>query len=217
MSDRIEFTRNYSDQCTDKGFQFEFYCNRCGTGFRTRFKQFGLGTVSSALDAANSLFGGIFNKASDMGERARSAAWEKAHDEAFVAAMQELKPDFIQCPHCSTWVCKKNCWNAQKGLCKECAPDLGVEMAAAQASKEREKVQEAAEASDEAVKVITNKKVWKEGVRAACPNCNAPLSGTPKFCPECGAKIDTAKHCTECGAKLTPGAKFCPECGTKAE
>jgi DNA-directed RNA polymerase subunit M/transcription elongation factor TFIIS len=217
MSDKIEFTRNYSDQCTEKGFQFEFYCDHCGTGFRTHFKPFGLGTVSSALDAANSLFGGIFNKASDMGERARSAAWEKAHDEAFVAAMQELRPDFIQCPRCSGWVCKKRCWNGLAGLCKSCAPDIGVEMAAAQASKTRDKIWESADVSTEAEKVITKKETWKDGVKAACPNCNAPLAGTPKFCPECGAKIDAAKHCTECGAKLTPGAKFCPECGTKAE
>jgi hypothetical protein len=217
MSDKIEFTRNHSDQCTDKGFQFEFYCDHCGTGFRTRFKPFALGTVSTALDAANSLFGGVFGKASDMGERARSAAWEKAHDEAFVAAMQELKPDFIQCPRCSGWVCKKRCWNATAGLCKTCAPDIGVEMAAAQASKTREKVWESAQVSDDAEKMIGKKETWKAGVKAACPSCNAPLSGTPKFCPECGAKIETAKHCTECGVKLNPGAKFCPECGTKVE
>lgn len=26
---KIEFTRNYSDLCTNKGFQFEFYCDKC--------------------------------------------------------------------------------------------------------------------------------------------------------------------------------------------
>jgi hypothetical protein len=55
---KIEFTRNYSDLSTDKGFQFEFFCDRCGTGYRTSFQPFVLGTVSSALDAASSLFGG---------------------------------------------------------------------------------------------------------------------------------------------------------------
>jgi len=84
---KIEFTRNYSDLSTDQGFQFEFYCDRCGSGFRTRFQPFALGTISNALGAASSLFGGVFGRAADLGERARSATWEKAHDEAFTKAI----------------------------------------------------------------------------------------------------------------------------------
>jgi uncharacterized membrane protein YvbJ len=38
-----------------------------------------------------------------------------------------------------------------------------------------------------------------------------------KFCPECGAKIESELHCTNCGAKLQPGTKFCPDCGTKVD
>ena len=215
MSEKIEFTRNYSDQSTDKGFQFEFYCDRCGTGYRTRFQPFTLGTVSSALDAASSLFGGVFGQAANLSERARSATWEKAHDDAFVKTMQELKPDFIQCPRCSSWVCRKSCWNTKKGLCKQCAPDIGVEMAAAQASKTRDKIWENADVAEEDANQITRKETWKTGLTAACPSCNAPLPPNVKFCPECGAKIQVEKHCTECGAKLTPGVKFCAECGTK--
>ena len=35
----IRFTRNHTDHSTDKGFQFEFFCDRCGNGFEagTRF------------------------------------------------------------------------------------------------------------------------------------------------------------------------------------
>jgi membrane protease subunit (stomatin/prohibitin family) len=214
MSDKIEFTRNNSDQSTDKGFQFEFYCDRCSTGYRTRFQPFTLSTVSSALDAASSLFGGVLGHAADLGERARSAAWEKAHDEAFVKAMQELKPDFVQCPRCSSWVCRKSCWNTKKGLCKECAPDLGVEMAAAQASRTTEEIWAHSKVAEEDRAMLKDES-WRQGVRATCPNCNAPLAANAKFCPECGAKIQAEKHCTECGAKLAPEAKFCAECGTK--
>lgn len=91
---RIAFTRNYQDLSTNQGFQFEFCCDRCGSGFRTRFQASALGTVAGALDAANSLFGGILGRVADLGERARSASWERAHDEAFEQAMSELKPDF---------------------------------------------------------------------------------------------------------------------------
>jgi len=214
MSQKIEFTRNYSDLSTNQGFQFEFYCDRCGTGYRTRFHASALGTMSSALDAANGLFGGIFGRAADLGERARTAAWEKAHDDAFVDAMEQLKPDFIQCPRCSGWVCRKSCWNDNKGLCKNCAPDLGVEMAAAQASRTVEEVWAHSQVA-EADRAMLKEESWRAGVRATCPSCNAPLEGNVKFCPECGAKIQAQAHCTECGAKLNPGAKFCGECGTK--
>jgi len=215
MSEKIEFTKNYSDQSTEQGFQFEFYCDRCGTGYRTRFQASALGTVSSALDAASSLLGGVFNRAADLGDRARSASWEKAHDDAFLKAMEELKPDFVQCPRCSGWVCRKSCWNNNKGLCKECAPDLGVEMTAAQASRTVEEIWAHSKMAEEDREMLKEKS-WREGVRATCPSCNAPLAGKVKFCPDCGAKIQAQPHCTECGAKLSPGAKFCAECGGQA-
>jgi len=214
MAEKIEFSSNYTDLSTDKGFQYEYNCERCGTGYRTRFRPFVLGSVSGALDAANSLFGGIFGQAADLGERVRSAGWEKAHDEAFTLAIEELRPDFIQCPRCSSWVCKAKCWNNQRGLCKECAPDLGVEMAAAQASRTTEEIWAHSKMAEEDREMLKEKS-WREGVRATCPDCGAALEKNVKFCPECGAKINAERHCTECGAKLGATAKFCPECGTK--
>ncbi len=216
MGQKIEFTNNYTDQSTDRGFQFEFNCERCGTGYRSEFQPFLLGSVSGALDAANSLFGGLFGQAADIGGRVKSASWEKAHDDAFIKATEELKPDFIQCPRCSNWVCRKNCWNNQRGLCKSCAPDMGVEMAAAQASRTVEEIWAHSKVA-EADREMLQEKTWRESVRATCPSCGAALDKNVKFCPECGAKIQSERHCTECGAILAAGAKFCAECGTKAE
>ena len=73
MSDKIAFTNSYSDHSTDRGFQFEINCDRCGTGYRTRFMPFAAGTVSSALNTASSLFGGIFSSVATVGENVRSA------------------------------------------------------------------------------------------------------------------------------------------------
>lgn len=213
MAEKIKFVRNYSDLSTSKGFQFEFYCDRCGSGYRTRFKPSVTGTVAGVFDAAGSIFGGLFSRAADVSERVRSAAWEKAHDEAFEAATEEIKPDFIQCPRCSSWVCRSGCWNTKKGLCKACAPDLGVEMAAAQASKSVEEVWAHAAMAEEDKKLSTE--YWRENIRASCPNCEAPLSSNAKFCPECGAPLKVRENCPACGAKLTPGSKFCSECGEK--
>lgn len=213
MGGEIQFTKNYSDQSTDKGFQFEFTCDRCSNGFRTRFRPWAIGSATSALDAAGNLFGGVFSRAADVGEHVRSAAWEKAHDEAFKAAAEEIRPSFAQCPRCSSWVCRKACWNEKRGLCKECAPDLGVEMSAAQASRSVEEVWAHAKMSAEDKKLSEGN--WRETIVATCPKCGAPQQTNAKFCPECGAKLKTADKCSKCGAALTTGAKFCPDCGEK--
>jgi DNA-directed RNA polymerase subunit M/transcription elongation factor TFIIS len=214
MSEKIQFTKNYNDLSTDKGFQFEFFCDRCGNGFRSSFKPSVTGNVSGVLNAASSLLGGVFSAAADMGERVHSAAWERAHDAAFLEAAQELRGEFIQCPRCSSWVCRASCWNNKRGLCKECAPDLGVEMSAAQASRSVEEVWAHAAMAEEDKKLGAEN--WRETIRATCPKCGASLAANVKFCPECGASLKSASHCTQCGAKLQPGAKFCGECGAKA-
>ena len=39
MAEFIEFTDNYDDQSTDRGFQWEFHCQRCGNGYRSQFRR----------------------------------------------------------------------------------------------------------------------------------------------------------------------------------
>lgn len=62
----IQFTRNYRDLSTDKGFQFEFFCDKCGNGYQTPFEASTTGTVTTVLDAASSLLGGIFGQAANV-------------------------------------------------------------------------------------------------------------------------------------------------------
>jgi rRNA maturation endonuclease Nob1 len=87
-------------------------------------------------------------------------------------------------------------------------------MAAAQASRTVEEIWSKSKMAEEDRDMLKEKS-WREGVRATCPQCNAPLQNNAKFCPECGAQINLKKHCTECGAELAPNAKFCAECGHK--
>ena len=213
MVEHLEFANNYRDLSTDQGFQYEFVCDRCGSGYRTTFKPSLTGKISTALDTASNLFGGILGRAANLGERVHSATWEHAHDESFTEAVSEIKPYFIQCPRCNTWVCREKCWNTKKGLCKECAPDLGVEMAAAQASRSVEEVWAHAAMAEEDNNLTTED--WREGITATCPNCEKPLATNAKFCPECGFSLKPKDKCPGCGAKLLPGAKFCAECGQK--
>lgn len=61
-----------------------------------------------------------------------------------------------------------------------------------------------------------------------CPNCNAEVKDTAKFCGKCryqfpmdaAAPAETAATpatCPSCGKPLTPGQKFCRSCGAKIE
>lgn len=94
-----------------------------------------------------------------------------------------------------------------------CAPDLGVEMAAAQASQSVQEIWAHAAMSEEDKKLSTE--YWREGITATCPNCEKPLASNAKFCPEYGYSLKPKDKCPNCGAKLLPDAKFCAECGQK--
>jgi len=93
----IKFTRNYRDDSTDRGFQFEFYCDRCGTGYQSTFRGSSTNTLNDALDVASGLFGGLFGNAADASHRMHSAAWEKQHDGEFQKAIEDVKPYFKKC------------------------------------------------------------------------------------------------------------------------
>jgi membrane protease subunit (stomatin/prohibitin family) len=212
---KISFTSNYDDLSTDTGFQFEFKCDRCGKGYRTGFQASAVGTVATAVEAASNLFGGIFGSAANMTNTVKSAGWQQARDKAFEKAADEVRSDFKQCPRCQQWVCVADCWNENKGLCKSCAPDLGVEMAAAQASKSVEEVWAHAAMAEEDKKLGTEN--WREGKRANCPACGKTIANVDaKFCADCGAPINPEKHCSQCGEKMKADAKFCAGCGAKA-
>ncbi len=214
MAEFIEFTNNYSDQSTGQGFQWEFRCDRCGNGYRSKFQATAGGVVTQVLDTAGSLLGGIFSRASDVSNRVQSATWEHAHDKAFNEAAQEVRHLFVQCPSCNAWVCRSRCWNEDRGLCLNCAPDVGVKVATAQAEA----------ISEQAVEKVRSREYnvdeYIEGgadKRASCAKCGATLKAGIKFCPECGARVEEKRFCTECGAAIANKAKFCPECGAKQE
>lgn len=204
----IQFVRNHHDLSTDRGFQFEFFCDRCGSGYQTSFQASASGVLTDALDVASGLLGGLFSQAAHASQRVHSAAWEQAHDKAFETAVGEAKPHFRQCKRCSKWV-DTACWNAERGLCLDCAPDLEAEFSAIQTDAAIQDAREKAQQVD----YVTAEK-FKQPIAGTCPHCNARLTGG-KFCPECGQPIAKKKFCSECGAEVGAAAKFCPDCGAK--
>ena len=65
----IQFVRNHNDLSTDRGFQFEFFCDRCGSGYQSTFRGSSTNALNDALDVASGLFGGLFGNAADASRR----------------------------------------------------------------------------------------------------------------------------------------------------
>lgn len=205
----VQFVRNYDDLSTDRGFQFKFYCDKCGNGHISRFQTSLVGTAGGLLRAAGDLFGGMLGRAGDSAYEIQRAVGGKAHDDALAEAVAEIRPHFTQCVRCGNWVCKDVCWNARRGLCTECAPKTEVELAAAQSQAQVEQIHEKVRTRDQTKDLDLDREMV-----ARCPKCNAQTEGG-KFCPECGERLAPKDACAKCGTKMLPKAKFCPECGER--
>ena len=215
------FTRNHTDLSTDAGFQFEFFCDCCGNGYKSTFVQsstYGQRKKSERVGRLASTFGSLLGgRASDLGwavERGsglvndrlddRSPEWRREHEQAFDAAQEEVRPQFRKCHSCNRWVCF-DCWNEDEGLCTDCAPREASYVAQARNQAMRRNIDEAAEAAT----------VWQGKIETrttVCPKCGKP-AGNGKFCSSCGAPLGT-QRCPNCGAQVALGLKFCGECGS---
>ncbi len=208
MSGPIEFTDNYEDLSTDKGFQFKFRCECCGNGYMSSYQVRALGVAGSALDVAGKFFGGMFGTAASSAYQIQQAVGGKAHDEALRAAVAELRPKFVQCRRCGNWMCREVCFNQVANMCKRCAPVAEQEETALRARHVQTEVSNDLAAEEEA-----RLEAKKAKVQAKCRHCGAPTFDK-KFCPECGKPTtESTANCPQCGAKAAPGAKFCGECG----
>jgi hypothetical protein len=206
-------TRNYRDHSNDTGYQFEFFCDKCGNGHRSSYQSSTMGVAAKMLKAAGSIFGGsgLWNAgwgADHMKDALRGPAWDKAFQEA----IEEMRPKFNQCTRCGTWVCPDVCWNEARNLCEACAPDLGEEAAVAQARAAVEQVHEKARTVDHVAAVDMNQQMM-----SSCPSCQARLAPGAKFCASCGKPTAAKKaFCHQCGGEMAAGAKFCSGCGASA-
>jgi uncharacterized OB-fold protein len=203
----IQFTQNHEDLSTDRGYQFKFFCDKCGNGYVSSFQTSVTGVAGGLLRAAGNIFGGVLGSAGQSAYEIQRAIGGKAHDDALQNAVAEARPHFKQCSRCGKWVCPQNCWNAKRSLCEDCAPDAEEEMAAAQAQATKDQIWQKAAATD-----YTKDLKMGEHAAAYCPECGAK-TGTAKFCPQCGHKLNPKLNCPECQAAVEPGTKFCPECG----
>ena len=215
----IRFVANYDDLSTDKGYQFKFYCDKCGNGYMSRFQMSYTGTAGSLLRAAGNLFGGVLSNAGNSAYEIQRAVGGKAHDDALEVAVEEGKQHFHQCTRCGKWVCPEVCWNSSASLCEECAPDYNEEFASghaqAKVSAARDQLWQKAQGVDYASNADLSAGSSAAASAPSCPSCGTKASS--KFCPECGGAMTVKLRCAGCGHEPEGTPKFCPECGGKMQ
>ena len=215
------FTRNYSDNSTDAGFQFTFNCDVCNDGVKSNFiqsstykKKMGSRLVGQGANILGSLSnsGSAWRAGSAAGRggdvlaqnfEGKSPEWQKEHESAFEKAQNESKQFFHRCPNCNKYVCDQ-CWNEDATLCTACAPRQEVYVAQASAKAMKRNVDDA-----EKTAVVWEGKI--ESKTTMCPACGKP-AGVGKFCNNCGASMEL-KECPKCGAKNALTVRFCNNCG----
>jgi Double zinc ribbon len=219
VSEALWFSGNYSDLSRqggqDAGFEFEFRCGRCSQTWRSGFTPYTLGKASGWLRRATTMASGVTaNLGIDVANAAEGlseAGWSHARDAAFASAIQAAASHFHRCAKCTHQVCAQ-CWNAERGLCLNCAPDVASEVESARAHGLADAAASAAREAGASQAAGVNVTAPRQLV---CPQCSTETHGG-KFCRECGHKLGIPGACPSCSAPIPAGAKFCPECGTRA-
>src|SRR5262245_15675313 len=209
------FTRNYRDHSNDHGYQFEFFCDKCGSGFRSSFKTSTLGLAASVIKAAGAFLGGSLYRAGWGADQIKDAFRGPAWDGAFKEAIDECRAKFRQCTLCGGWFCPQVCWNAERGLCEGCAPNLAEHAPALQANAALEQARQKVAEVDQTRGADV---AQAEAAVRTCTTCQASLAAGARFCAQCGGAVVAAapKFCTGCGGSLATGARFCSGCGAVA-
>lgn len=243
MAGMIQFTNNYRDSSSESGYQFEFYCDGCGTGCMSPFKASKLGAAAGIMRAASSFFGGM-GGASNAADQSKDFLRGKERDEALREAVTEAKKQFKLCGRCGKWVCEAACWNEKRNMCEVCAPDLEEELASVQDKARVMWMQRKAMSTDMIEDIDITKNAAPAPSQPALPTQQAAPAGGSFFgaqppaafgaasggasagafgaaasgakCP-CGATI-TGKFCPDCGtpAPAASSKKFCGNCGSEA-
>jgi hypothetical protein len=207
---KVRFTNNYSDHSTEAGFQFEFFCERCGNGYKSGFQASALGMGAKVARGLGGLLGGGLGNIGYAGQEAKDMTESQAKDKALAKAVEEIEPYFRQCHRCGNWFCHEICWNEEAGMCVNDAPKVEQEIAQMQAQAQLGQLQEKVKEVDYTEDLNVERKQV-----ALCPHCGAEAEPSAKFCGSCGKALTMPVTCAKCGTESPWGTKFCPECGNQ--
>ena len=209
MSSIVPFTDNYRDVSNEHGFQFEFYCERCGNGHKSPFYPNAVGIGASVVRAASWVFrsrlGGAYHGTRELSQLSNSAG----KDKALRKGVESVSEQFRQCHGCGNWACGNVCWNPDTGQCVSCTPKLHQTITTAQGQAQSRQVREHIHEQNWMPDVDLSQQAM-----ASCPQCSAATGGG-QFCGECGYSLVVQRFCTECGCEAGANDRFCQQCGTQ--
>jgi hypothetical protein len=181
MSEEVWFSQNNRDLSVsygnDAGFEFEFYCRRCGDTWRSGFENYTLGRASGWLRRASSMASNVtsnigFDVANTVGDLA-DAGWHKARDAALKRAVGQAEVEQARA-------------QGQVQAAREAGFTAGAE-------------------SVQSVDVVTQHQLVCPQCRTEthgakfCPECGHRID-QPAHCGSCGQPVPpAAKFCPECG------------------
>jgi hypothetical protein len=209
VSQHYAFTDNVRDLSNNDGYQFEFYCERCGNGYRSPFVRDKAEIAQNVLRTVGNFFGGNAYRLGSLADYWDRGTNSAAKDKAMNEAVETVREEFRQCRGCGDWVCHQVCWNEQVGQCARCSPFVHEELSRAQAQAQIQQMQEQTRSVD-----------WNQNLDVStrttvtCPHCSAKVDGG-KFCSSCGQVFQQRQACPNCeSTRNAPGAAFCSDCGT---
>jgi hypothetical protein len=213
MAKTVQFVSEVEDLSDDKGYKFTFHCDKCRKGYTSTYKLATLGVAEGLLDTAGGMFeslGSIFGKGKQAAKTAQGTLGGKTRSDALAEAVEEVKHQFMHCSRCGHWVCVASCWNNEKGLCEDCAPNITEELVSKQAQVTVEQIGQKIRTQDltKGMDLASPAQVIK------CAKCGADVASGARFCGSCGEAVKAVKtaFCSQCGTKLS-AEKFCPSCG----
>ena len=163
------------------GFQFEFYCERCGETWASPFRPYRAGQLSGWLQRLG-MFSSNLWTASRASSSIADARSRGAREAAYRDAVAEAERRFHYCGRCDKQVCD-NCWDARAGACTACAAPAAA-TAASGAAREI---------------ACPNCQAPTQGGRF-CAECGFDLASTHKSCPSCGVTVPRqSRFCPDCG------------------
>lgn len=188
---------NYRDLSTGgsdfgAGFQYEFFCTRCGRKWKSPFQPYRMGQVAGLLSRFSFLIPNMRTATRTTGNFAEMGS-RGARDKAFEKAREEAQKLYVECGGCKQGVCM-DCFDERADTCLGCQ------------DREREQAE-----ADKRRQVLASEDAPATG--AACPNCRTAMAGG-RFCPECGFDMaSTHKSCPACAALIPRASRFCTDCG----
>ena len=179
MAGFTPFTSNYTDLSDENGYQFEFRCDICGSGYRSEFIRSNAGHGGQPPRRREQPHRRLLRqRRPTRADRVKDITDRGARDEALKKAANEIMALFTRCPRCNKL--------GRRDLLERGARP--VRRAARRTSPPRWRPSAPRSSSTRCARRCSAETVFSGDTSArstVCTNCGKPV-GSEKFCSNCG-------------------------------